>query len=86
MVLEPGNFIHSCGHSLGKCHHLTLQEDEKGIRTPSANDLDSTVRDVGLVESHAFLIFLQGQVVTFTKGMATAMDKISWFQHQVALP
>ena len=47
---------------------------------------DSTIKIIGRWRSDAFLIFLQGQVVTFTKGMATAMDKISWFQHQVALP
>ena len=46
----------------------------------------STIKIIGQWHSDDFLISLQGWVATFTKGVATAMAKISWFYHQVAPP
>ena len=47
---------------------------------------DRTTKIIGQWCSDAFLIYLQGQVETFSKGMATAMEEITWFHHQVAPP
>ena len=45
---------------------------------------ESTIKIISRWQSDAFLIYLQGQVATFTKGVATAKAKIAWFHHQVA--
>ena len=47
---------------------------------------NSTIKIIVRWHSDAFLIYLQVQVVTFTKGVATAMAKIAWFHHQFSLP
>ena len=46
----------------------------------------STINIIGWWCSDAFLIYLQGQVATFTKGVALEMSKTAWFHHQVAPP
>ena len=47
---------------------------------------DSTIKIIGQWCSDSCLIYLQGQVATFTKGVATAMAKMAWFHHQAASP
>ena len=42
---------------------------------------DSTIKIVGRWRSDAFLIYLQGQIATFTRGVAAAMAKVQWFRH-----
>ena len=42
---------------------------------------DSTIKIVGRWRSDAFLIYLQGQIATFTQGVAAAMAKVQWFRH-----
>ena len=59
-------------HSLSLGGGMTLHQ----VHIP-----DSTINIVGRWRSFAFLIYLQGQVVTFTKGVSTAMAKIAWFHH-----
>ena len=39
----------------------------------------STIKTIGRWHSDTFLIYLQGYVVTFTKGVATAMKKLPGF-------
>ena len=34
----------------------------------------------------ALIIYLQGQITTFTQGVVTAMVKVRWFKHITALP
>ena len=51
-MYEPGYRRHSLGDPLGKCGHLPLKVDQEGVRPPSSDDLDGTVRDLVLVESH----------------------------------
>ena len=45
---------------------------------------DSNIKIIRIWRSYAFLIYLQGQVATYTKGVATTMAKIAWFHQQVA--
>jgi hypothetical protein len=42
---------------------------------------DSTIKKIGRWRSDGFLIYLQGQVVSFTKGVSRAMSKVPWFFH-----
>ena len=42
---------------------------------------DSTIKSIGRWRSDGFLIYLQGQVASFTKGVSTAMATIPWFFH-----
>ena len=42
---------------------------------------DSTIKIVGRWRSDAFLIYLQGQIATFTRGVAAVMAKVQWFRH-----
>ena len=44
---------------------------------------NSTIKIIGRRRSDAFLIYLQGQVDTFTKGVSKAMEVVPWFIHQV---
>ena len=44
---------------------------------------DSTIKIVGRWRSDAFLIYLQGQVATFTKVVSKVMAAVPWFIHQV---
>ena len=41
---------------------------------------DSTIKVIGRWKSDAFLIYLQGQVISFTKGVAFAMKEVMWLQ------
>ena len=41
---------------------------------------DSTIKLIGRWKYDAFIIYLQGQVLSFTKGVATAMKEVMWFQ------
>ena len=52
MMAKPGNFGNCRGDTLRKCRHLALQVDEEDVQTLPTNDLDSAVRDVGLVECY----------------------------------
>ena len=47
---------------------------------------DSTIKIIGRWSSDAFLIYLQGQVSTFTKGVSKAMAAVLWSIHQVPTP
>ena len=49
-----------------------------------AHITNSTIKIIGRGRSDAFLIYLQGNVATFTKGVSTAMAKTAWFHHQVS--
>ena len=40
---------------------------------------NSTIMIIGRWHSYDFLVYLQGQVETFTKGVDTAMAKTAWF-------
>ena len=40
---------------------------------------DSTIKIIGRWKSDAFLIYLQGQVQTFTRGVAAKMTEVMWF-------
>ena len=39
----------------------------------------STIKIIGRWRSDAFLVYLQGQVATFTKGVSVAMKQVMWF-------
>ena len=41
---------------------------------------DSTIKVIDRWKSDTFIIYLQGQVLSFTKGVAAAMKKLMWFQ------
>ena len=41
---------------------------------------DSTIKIIGCCKSNAFIIYLQGQVLSFKKGVAIAMKEVMWFQ------
>ena len=64
-------------HSLRSGSAMTLHQ----AHVPS-----STIKIVGTWRSDAFLIYLQGQVATFTKGVSKAMAAVPWFIHQVPTP
>ena len=51
-MVKPGDFCHFQGDALRKCCFLALQVDEEGAQPLPNDDLDSTVRNVGLVERH----------------------------------
>ena len=40
---------------------------------------DSTIKIIGRWKSDAFLIYLQGQVLTSARGVATKMRQVIWF-------
>ena len=44
---------------------------------------DSTIKIIGQWRSDAFLIYLQEQVATFTKGVSKAMAAVPWFIYKV---
>lgn len=68
-----GFYPHEIGtHSLRSGGAMTLH---------LAGIADSTIKIVGRWRSDAFLIYLQGQIATFTKGVAAAMAKVQWFRH-----
>ena len=51
-----------------------------------AGQSDSTIKINGQWRSDDFLIFLQGQVATFTKGVSVAMKQVMWFTSTVRPP
>ena len=68
-----GLYPHEIGsHSLRSGGAMTLK---------LAGISDSTIKIIGRWRTDAFLVYLQGQVATFTQGVSTAMSKIQWFQH-----
>ena len=52
LMVKLGNFCHCQGDTLCQCIHLDLQVYEESVQTPPTNDLDITIRDVGLVDRH----------------------------------
>ena len=47
---------------------------------------EHTIKIIGRWRSDAFLIYLQGQIASFTKGVAAAMAKVQWFKHTTPSP
>ena len=41
---------------------------------------DSTIKVIGHWKSNAFIIYLQVQVLSFTKGVTSSMKEVMWFQ------
>ena len=41
---------------------------------------DSTIKVIGRWKSNAFVIYVQVQVLSFAKGVVSAMKKVIWFQ------
>ena len=71
-----GFFPHKIGyHSLRSGGAMTLH---------LAGVLEHTIKIIGRWQSDAFLIYLQGQITTFTQGVAAAMAKVRWFKHTIA--
>ena len=58
-------------HSLRSGGAMTLHQ---------AGISDSTIKVIGRWKSDAFIIYLQGQVLSFTKGVVAAMKEVMWFQ------
>ena len=42
---------------------------------------EHTIKIIGRWRSDAFLIYLQGQIASFTTGVAAAMAQVPWFRH-----
>ena len=40
-----------------------------------------TIKSFGRWRYGAFLIYLQGQITTFTNGVTTVIEKVQWFRH-----
>ena len=57
-------------HSLQSGGAMTLHQ---------AGIAESTIKIIGWWKSDVFLIYLQGQVLTFTRGVAAKMTKVMWF-------
>jgi hypothetical protein len=71
-----GFFPHEIGsHSLRSGGAMTLH---------LAGVSEHTIKIIGRWRSDAFLIYLQGQIASFTKGVAAAMSQVQWFKHTVA--
>ena len=47
---------------------------------------DSTIKIIERWRSNAFLIYLQGQMATFTKGVSKAIAAVLWFTHHISNP
>ena len=47
---------------------------------------NSTIKIIGRWRSDSFLVYLQVQEATFTKGVSKAMAAVPWFIHQVPNP
>ena len=47
---------------------------------------EHTIKIIGRWRSDAFLIYLQGQVASFTSGVAAAMAAVQWFTHTAPSP
>ena len=73
-----GFHTHEIGsHSLRSGGAMTLHQ---------AHVPDSTIKIICRWRSDAFLIYLQGQVATFAKGVSKAMAAVPGFVHQVPTP
>ena len=71
-----GFFPHEIGsHSLRSGGAMTLH---------LAGVPEHTIKIIGRWRSDAFLTYLQGQIATFTQGVAAAMAKVRWFKHTTA--
>ena len=71
-----GFYSHEIGsHSLRSGGAMTLH---------LAGVPEHTIKIIGRWRSDAFLIYLQGQIATFTQGVAAAMAKVRWFKHTTA--
>ena len=86
--------LRATAHKIG-FHRLGFHAHEIGshsLRLGGAMTLhqahvpDSTIKIIGRWRSDAFLIYLQGQIATFTKGVSKAMAEVPWFIHQVPNP
>ena len=42
---------------------------------------EHTINIIGRWQFDAFLVYLQGQITTFTQGIAAGMAKVWWFKH-----
>ena len=88
--MEPGSADHKIGfqrlgfhaHEIGS-HSLRLGG---AMNLHQSHVPSSTIKIIGRWRSDAFLIYLQGQVATFTKGVSKAMAVVPWFIHQVPTP
>ena len=73
-----GFYPHEIGsHSLRSDGAMTLH---------LAGIFEHTIKIIGRWRSDAFLIYLQGQIASFTKGVAAAMATVQWFKHTVPSP
>ena len=73
-----GFYPHEIGsHSLRSGGAMTLH---------LAGVSEHTIKIIGRWRSDAFLIYLQGQIASFTKGVAAAMAKVQWFKHTTPSP
>ena len=73
-----GFYPHEIGsHSLRSGGAMTLH---------LAGISEHTIKIIGRWRSDAFLIYLQGQIASFTKGVAAAMAKVQWFKHTAPSP
>ena len=57
-------------HSLRSSSAMTLHQ---------SGQCDSTIKVIGRWSSYDFLIYIQGQVSTFTQGISVAMKQVPWF-------
>ena len=48
-----------------------------------ANIPNNTTKIIVRWRSYAFLVYLKGQEATFTKSIATSMEKTAWFHHHI---
>ena len=68
-----GFYPHEIGsHSLRSGGAMTLH---------LAGISEHTIKIIGRWRSDAFLIYLQGQIASFTTGVASAMALVPWFRH-----
>ena len=51
-----------------------------------AGILEHTIKIIGRWQSDASLIYLQGQVSSFTTGVAATMANVQWFTHTAPSP
>ena len=49
------------------------------MKMHQADQSDSKIKVIGTWCSDAFIIYLQGQVATLTKGVSVAMKQVMWF-------
>ena len=66
-----------CSHSLRSGGAVTLHQ---------SGQFDSTIKVIGRWRLYAFLIYHQGQVATFTKGVSVAMKQVMWITSTARTP